>query len=154
MVYEDVHWIDPSTREQLDMLVDRVRNLPILLVITFRPEFDPPWTGQSHVIFMALNRLGRSEGAALVERIAGNEALPPEIVREIVERTDGVPLFVEEVTKAILEGGNGGLASHSLRGAVSAGDAPSLAHGATRPARARDARNGASGGGHWARVCL
>ena len=103
LVYEDVHWIDPSSRELLDMTVDRVARLPVLLLITFRPEFVPPWTGQAHLTTLTLNRLGRREGAMLVERLAGNRALPDEITAEIVERTDGVPLFVEELTKAVLE---------------------------------------------------
>jgi class 3 adenylate cyclase/predicted ATPase len=103
VVYEDVHWIDPSSRELLDMTVDRVARLPVLLLITFRPEFVPPWTGQAYLTTLTLNRLGRREGAVLVERLAGNHALPDEIAAEIVERTDGVPLFVEELTKAVLE---------------------------------------------------
>ena len=105
MVYEDVHWIDPSSRELLDMAVERVARLPVLLVISFRPEFQPPWTGQAHVTMLGLSRLGRREGAALVGSVAGNKPLPDEIMQEIVERTDGVPLFVEELTKAVLEAG-------------------------------------------------
>jgi predicted ATPase/class 3 adenylate cyclase len=105
MVYEDVHWVDPSSRELLDMAVERVARMAVLLFITFRPEFAPPWTGQSHVTTITLARLGRREGTALVERVAGNNALPTEIASEIVERTDGVPLFVEELTKAVLEVG-------------------------------------------------
>jgi predicted ATPase len=105
MVYEDVHWIDPSSRELLDRAVGRVPGVPVLLVITFRPEFQSDWTAQPHVTSMALNRLGRSEGIKLVGSIAGN-ALPDEVVADIVERTDGVPLFVEEVTKAVVEAGS------------------------------------------------
>ena len=103
MVFEDAHWIDPTSRELLDLTVDRVRRLPVLLVITFRPEFQPPWGGRSHVTSLALNRLGERDGEALVQKLAGNAALTAEIVAEIVERTDGVPLFVEELTKAVLE---------------------------------------------------
>jgi class 3 adenylate cyclase/predicted ATPase len=103
MVFEDAHWIDPTSRELLDLTVDRLRQLPALLVVTFRPEFQPPWGGQAHVAVMALNRLDGREGAALVQNLAGNAGLAPEIVAEIVERTDGVPLFVEELTKAVLE---------------------------------------------------
>ena len=103
MVFEDAHWIDPTSRELLDLTTDRVRRLPVLLVITFRPEFQPPWGGRSHVTSLALNRLGEREGEALVHKLAGNAALTAEIVAEIVERTDGVPLFVEELTKAVLE---------------------------------------------------
>src|SRR5271166_770174 len=103
MVFEDAHWIDPTTRELLDLTVDRVRHLPVLLVITFRPEFQPPWGGRAQVASVALNRLGERDGEALVQTLAGNTALAPEIVTEIVARTDGVPLFVEELTKAVLE---------------------------------------------------
>jgi class 3 adenylate cyclase/tetratricopeptide (TPR) repeat protein len=103
MVLEDAHWIDPTSRELLDFTVDRVRHLPVLLAITFRPEFQPPWSGRAHVTSLALNRLGERDGEALVQTLAGNAALTPEIVAEIVERTDGVPLFVEELTKAVLE---------------------------------------------------
>jgi class 3 adenylate cyclase/predicted ATPase len=103
MVFEDAHWIDPTSRELLDLTVDRVRHLPVLLAITFRLEFQPAWGGRSHVTSFALNRLGERDGEALVQTLAGNAALTAEIVAEIVERTDGVPLFVEELTKAVLE---------------------------------------------------
>jgi AAA ATPase domain/Adenylate and Guanylate cyclase catalytic domain len=103
MVFEDAHWIDPTSRELLDLTVDRVRRLPVLLAVTFRPEFQPPWGGRSHVTSLALNRLGERDGETLVQKLAGNTALTAGIVAEIVERTDGVPLFVEELTKAVLE---------------------------------------------------
>ncbi len=103
MVFEDAHWIDPTSREFLDLTVDRVRRLPVLLTITFRPEFQPPWGGRSHVTSLALNRLDERDGEALVQTLAGNAALTADIIAEIVERTDGVPLFVEELTKAVLE---------------------------------------------------
>src|SRR5215469_1278786 len=106
MIFEDLHWIDPTSREVLDLTVETITGLPVLLVATYRPEFQPPWVGQSQVTVIALNRLGRNEGATLVHRLAGNlGALPPDIVDEIVERTDGVPLFVEELTKAVVEAG-------------------------------------------------
>jgi predicted ATPase len=104
MIFEDVHWIDPTSHELLDLIIERVRRLPGLLLVTFRPEFPPPWTGQPHVTTVTLNRLDRGDGATLVKQIAGSKsALPGDIVDEIVERTDGVPLFVEELTKAVLE---------------------------------------------------
>ena len=106
MIFEDLHWIDPTSREFLDLVLTRIDRLPVLLVATFRPEFQPPWTGQPHVTVMSLNRLGRGDGAAMVERLAGNAALLlPDVIAEIVERTDGVPLFLEEMTKAVLEAG-------------------------------------------------
>jgi class 3 adenylate cyclase/predicted ATPase len=106
MIFEDLHWIDPTSREVLDLTVEKITDLPVLLVATYRPEFQPPWVGGSQVTVIALNRLGRNEGATLVHRLAGNlGALPPDVVDEIVERTDGVPLFVEELTKAVVEAG-------------------------------------------------
>jgi class 3 adenylate cyclase/tetratricopeptide (TPR) repeat protein len=104
MVFEDLHWIDPTSRELLDLTLARIERLPVLLIATFRPEFNPPWIGQPNVTMMTLPRLGRREGAALVRQLAGNAAaLPTDLLDEIIERTDGVPLFLEEVTKAILE---------------------------------------------------
>ena len=106
MIFEDLHWVDPTSRELLDLVLARTDRLRVLLVATFRPEFQLPWTGQPHVTVMSLNRLGRGDGAAMVERLAGNAALLPlDVIAEIVERTDGVPLFVEEMTKAVLEAG-------------------------------------------------
>ena len=106
MIFEDLHWIDPTSREFLDLVLARIDRLPVLLAATFRPEFQPPWVGQAHATVIALNRLGRGDGAVMVERLAGNAALlPPDVIAEIVERTDGVPLFVEEMTKAVLEAG-------------------------------------------------
>jgi class 3 adenylate cyclase/predicted ATPase len=104
-VFEDAHWIDPTSRELLDLTVERVRSLPRLLIVTFRPEFQPPWTGQPQVTMLTLNRLDRHDRTALVAQLAGGKALPDEVVDQIAERTDGVPLFVEELTKSILESG-------------------------------------------------
>src|SRR5262249_50843779 len=103
MIFEDAHWIDPSSRELLDTTIERIAHLPVLLVITFRPEFHPPWTGQAHVTTLNLSRLGRREGATLAGSVARNNVLPVEIIEEIIERTDGIPLFVEELTKAVVE---------------------------------------------------
>jgi class 3 adenylate cyclase len=108
MMFEDAHWIDPTSRELLDLTVDCTRRLPILLVITFRPEFQHGRAGQPHLTMVALNRLGERDVAALVDGLAGNAPLGSDIVEEIVERTDGVPLFIEELTKAVLESGEHG----------------------------------------------
>jgi predicted ATPase/class 3 adenylate cyclase len=105
MIYEDAHWIDPSTRELLDITIERLARLPVLLVITFRPEFQQLWTGRAHVTTLSLGRLGRRESAGLTERVAGIRVLPDEIMAEIVERSDGIPLFVEELTKAVVDDG-------------------------------------------------
>ena len=116
MVFEDLHWLDPTSRELLDRIIERIDHLPVLLIATFRPDFQPPWTGLPHVTTLTLNRLGRRDGAALIGRIAGDGALPADLVAEVVERTDGVPLFLEEVTKAVLEtaGGLGGAAARGI----------------------------------------
>jgi class 3 adenylate cyclase/predicted ATPase len=105
MVFEDTHWIDPTSRELLDLTVEHVRSLPVLLIVTFRPEFQPPWTGQPQVTMLALNRLDRHDRTALIEQLAGGKVLPDDVIAQIVERTDGVPLFVEELTKSVLESG-------------------------------------------------
>ena len=86
--------------------VDQIKTLPVLLIVTFRPEFNAPWAGRSHVTSLALNRLGEREAVAIITRIVGNKDLPPDVTAEIVERTDGIPLFVEEMTKAVLEAGS------------------------------------------------
>jgi class 3 adenylate cyclase/predicted ATPase len=105
MIFEDAHWIDPTSRELLDLIVEHVRNLPVLLIVTFRSEFQPPWVGQPQVAMLALNRLDRRDRTVLVNQIAGGKALPDEVVAQIADRTDGVPLFVEELTKSVLESG-------------------------------------------------
>jgi class 3 adenylate cyclase/predicted ATPase len=105
MVFEDAHWIDPTSRDLIDLTVDRIRRLPVLLLIIFRPEFQPPWTDQPHVMTLALNRLAERDCFALVQQLAGNAGMSSELVAEIVERADGVPLFVEELTKSVVEAG-------------------------------------------------
>ena len=105
IVFEDAHWIDPTSRELLDLAVERVRSLSVLLIVSFRPEFQPPWSGQPQVSMLVLNRLGRHDRIALVAHIAGGKALPDEVVDQIADRTDGVPLFLEELTKSVLESG-------------------------------------------------
>ncbi|MFL5286280.1 MAG: AAA family ATPase [Rhodopila sp.] len=103
MVFEDVQWIDPTSRELLDLAVDRVRHLSVLLAITFRPEFRSPWGGRPQVMNFVLRRLGERDGETLVLKLAEGASLDADVVAEIVERTDGVPLFVEELTKAVME---------------------------------------------------
>jgi class 3 adenylate cyclase/predicted ATPase len=104
MLFEDAHWADATSLEVLDLTVERVRALPVLVLITFRPEYEAPWTGLSHVTSIALDRLAPAEIETLAEHVAGRP-LPPEVTAQIVAKTDGVPLFVEELTKAVLEGG-------------------------------------------------
>ena len=110
MIFEDVHWIDPTSLEALNRTVDRIKSLPALLLITFRPEFNAPWMGQSRTTSLTLNRLGEGEAAAIIARLAGNKELPADVMAEIVDRTDGIPLFVEEMTKAVLEAESKGAA--------------------------------------------
>jgi class 3 adenylate cyclase/tetratricopeptide (TPR) repeat protein len=103
MLFEDVHWIDPTSLEALSRTVDRLKTLPVMLLVTHRPEFEPPWMGRPYVTSLNLNRLGEREIAALIDRVSGNNALPESVRHDIIERTDGIPLFVEEMTKAVLE---------------------------------------------------
>ena len=105
MVWEDVHWSDPTTRESLDLLIDRVPTLRVLVILTFRPEFTPPWIGRPHVTMLTLNRLPRRQGAEMIAYVTGGKALPKEIAEQIIDRTDGVPLFIEELTKTVVESG-------------------------------------------------
>jgi class 3 adenylate cyclase len=105
IVWEDVHWSDPTSRELLDLTVDRLPSLPALLIVTFRPEFRPPWAGRSHVTLLSLNRLRPQQRAEMITHVTGGTALPKEIVDQIVDRTDGIPLFIEELTKAVVESG-------------------------------------------------
>ena len=114
MIFEDVHWLDPTSLEVLGRTVDRLKTLRVLLIITYRPEFEPPWFGRPYVTTLNLNRLGEREIAAMIDRVTGNKALPRNIRQDIIERTDGIPLFVEEMTKAVLEAEDVGAAESAL----------------------------------------
>ena len=105
MIFEDVHWSDPTTRELLDLLIDRATSMRLLALITYRPEFSAPWVGRPHVSLVTLKRLPARQLAELVSRITRGKTLPRDITNQIVERTDGVPLFVEELTKSVIESG-------------------------------------------------
>ena len=104
-VMEDLHWMDPSTLEFLTLLVDQGPTARILALFTCRPDFHPPWTGRSHLTQVTLNRLPRRQAAELTGRVAHGKALPPDVIEQVVAKTDGVPLFVEELTKMVLESG-------------------------------------------------
>ena len=123
MIVEDAHWVDPTSLEVIGRTVDRIKTLPALLIVTFRPEFNAPWAGRSHVTSLALNRLGERETAAVIAHLVGNKELPADVMTEIVKRTDGIPLFVEEMTKAVLEAESEGQA----RQTVAALPSPALA---------------------------
>ena len=114
MVFEDVHWADPSSLDVLDRVIASIRENRVLVLITFRPEFKPPWTGQPHVIALPLHRLDATEGAALIERLVGSIDFPLSATMEIVDRADGVPLFIEELTRAVLESRHGTLGDEAL----------------------------------------
>jgi predicted ATPase len=105
ILFEDAQWGDPTSLELLDLIIDRVSALRVLLIVTFRPEFNSPWTGRPHVSLLALNRLLPRQRAEMIAGVTGGKALPEEIAAQIVDRTDGVPLFVEELTKAVVESG-------------------------------------------------
>jgi predicted ATPase len=104
-VMEDLHWIDPTTLEFLSLLVDQGPTSHILALWTFRPDFSPPWTGRSHVTQVMLPRLPRRQAVEMTSQVAHRKALPPEVIEQVVAKTDGVPLFVEELTKMVLESG-------------------------------------------------
>jgi predicted ATPase/class 3 adenylate cyclase len=105
MILEDAHWIDPTSAEFFSLTIERVSSLPVLVVITARPQFAPPWPGHAYISTLTLNRLGRHEGEALASSVAKGKALPPEVLNQIIAHTDGVPLFIEELTKTVLESG-------------------------------------------------
>src|SRR5215468_3408695 len=105
---EDAQWADPTSLEAIGRLADQIAALRVLLVVTFRPEFDPPWIGQPHVTALTINRLGRREVGVMIDQVADDKPLPTSIREDIIERTDGIPLFVEEMTKAVLEAGSAG----------------------------------------------
>src|SRR5262249_33546667 len=104
-VMEDLHWVDPTTLEFLTLLVDQGPTARILALWTFRPDFSPPWTGRSHLTQVTLPRLPRQQVTEMADRVAHGKALPAEVVEQVVAKTDSVPLFVEELTKMVLESG-------------------------------------------------
>jgi predicted ATPase len=123
MIFEDAHWADPTSLEAFGRAVDRIRTLRVLLLVTFRPEFDPPWVRHSYVTPLIINRLAEHEATAMIDRIVGNRQLSASIRQDIIERTDGIPLFVEEMAKAVLEAGSETAAAR----AVAAVPSPTLA---------------------------
>jgi class 3 adenylate cyclase/predicted ATPase len=106
IIFEDAHWADPTSLELLGRIMDRIPTLRVLLVVTFRPEFAPPWVGRPYVTALTINRLAERQINAMIDRVVGNKAISASTRREILERTDGIPLFIEETTKAVLEAGS------------------------------------------------
>jgi class 3 adenylate cyclase/predicted ATPase len=105
MLFEDVHWIDPTSLELLDLVINRLPTLAVLLIITFRPEFTPPWVGRPQVTVLSLSRLPPRQRGKMIMGVTGGKQLPEEIAEQIIDRTDGVPLFIEELTKSVIESG-------------------------------------------------
>jgi predicted ATPase len=123
MIFEDAQWADPTSLEAFGRVVDRIRTLKVLLLVTFRPEFDAPWVGRPYVTTLTINRMAEHEASAMIDRVVGNRQLSASIRQDIIERTDGIPLFVEEMTKAVLEAGSETAAAR----AVAAVPSPTLA---------------------------
>jgi len=113
MIFEDAHWTDPTTLEAFDRVVGRIAGLRALLIVTFRPDFEPPWIGRPYVTALTINRLAQRDIDAMIDRVVGNKLIPANIRKDIIERTDGIPLFVEEMTKAVLEAGSETAAAHT-----------------------------------------
>jgi class 3 adenylate cyclase/tetratricopeptide (TPR) repeat protein len=103
LIVEDLHWADPSTLELIDFLFGQVPAAPILVLMTSRPEFRPPWTARSHFTYLTVNRVTRKQTELMVERMTGGKSLPADVLQQIVVKTDGVPLFVEELTRMVIE---------------------------------------------------
>jgi class 3 adenylate cyclase len=114
IIFEDAHWTDPTSLEAFGRIVERVRSVPVLLIVTFRPEFEPPWIGRPYVTALTINRLAQRDTETMIDRVVGNKLLPASLRQDIIERTDGIPLFVEEMTKAVLEGGSEGVAERTV----------------------------------------
>ena len=130
-LFEDIHWADPTSLEAMDLLVDRVRTIPLLIVLTHRPEFHRKWESHSHVTALNLSKITRTQSGAIVSKLAGGKPLPDDLLKKILAKTDGVPLYVEELTKAILESGE-------LKDAGDHYDYAGAARSITIPATLRD----------------
>ena len=152
MIFEDAHWTDPTSLETFGRVVDRVRSLPVLLIVAFRPEFEPPWIGRPYVTALTINRLAQRDIEAVIDGVVGNKFIPASVRQDIIERADGIPLFVEEMTKAVLEAESEGATERAI-GVV---PSPALAvpaslhapaNGAARPARV--SQGGGAGRGSY-----
>ena len=112
--------MDRPHLETFGRVVDRIRSLPVLLIVTFRPEFNSPWLGRPYVTALTIDRLAERDISAMIDRVVGNNLLPANIRQDIIERTDGIPLFVEEMTKVVLEAGSDDAALLTAAGIPSA----------------------------------
>jgi tetratricopeptide (TPR) repeat protein len=123
MIFEDAHWADPTSLEVFSRFADQIAGLRVLLIVTFRPDFEPPWIGRPHVTALTINRLAQREVGAIIDRVTGNKLLPADIRQDIIERSDGIPLFIEEMTKAVLEAGSQSAAEQTVAAIPSSGRA-------------------------------
>ena len=158
-VWEDLHWADPSTLEWLGLVLDQTPTAPLCTLLTYRPEFPPPWAPRSYLTQLTLSRLTRPQVEEMIQRITGGKRLPAEVVRQMVAKTDGVPLFVEELTKTVLESGwlQEQEDHYELTGPSPALAIPATLQDALRARLDRLSRgqsSGATGGGTGADVCL
>ena len=129
MIFEDAHWADPTSLEAFGQVIDLITRNRALLIVTLWPEFIPPWTGQAKVTSLTLNRLSKRDVGAIIEGMVGNRALPEDTRQDIIERTDGIPLFVEEMTKAVLETGSEAAAAQAIaRAPAAASTVPASLH--------------------------
>jgi predicted ATPase len=156
MIVEDVHWSDPTSLEAFGRAVYRIASHRVLLIVTFRPEFASPWIGRPHVTFLSINRLAQRDVDVMIDRVIGNKSLPASIRKDIIERTDGIPLFVEEMTKAVLEAGSEGPAANMAAAVPSPALAvPASLHASLMTRLDRlgpDKGGGADRGGNWTGV--
>ena len=156
IIVEDAHWADPTSLEAFGQAVDHIASLSALLIVTFRSEFEPPWIGRSHVTSIAANRLAERDVRDMINHVVGDKLIPPEVRQDIIERTDGIPLFVEEMTKAVLEAENEGTAQRTVVAVpsprFSSPRKPArIAVGEAGPGRPSQ-RGGADRGGAWAEI--
>jgi class 3 adenylate cyclase/predicted ATPase len=128
IIFEDAHWADPTSLEVFSRFVQRIAMLRVLLLVTFRPDFEPPWIGRPHVTALTLNRLAQREVGAIIDRVVGGEALPTDIRQDIIERSDGIPLFIEEMTKAVMEAESQGAAEQTIAAIPSTRSVPASLH--------------------------
>ena len=153
MVFEDAHWADPTSLELFSRAVSEIASRRVLLIVTFRPEFEPPWIGRAHVTALTIGRLTQFEVDAIIDQVIGSNPLPASIRQDIIERSDGIPLFVEEMTKAVLEADGQGAAEHAVAAVPSrAAAVPATLHASlmARLDRTRPRQGvGADRGGDW-----
>ena len=155
MIFEDAHWTDPTGLELFNRIVDKVPTLRVLLIVTFRPEFDAPWIGRSYVTALTINRLAEREVGALIDRVVGNKLLAPSVRQNIMAHTDGIPLFVEEMKGGVGIGKRKRIGAHCSSASIPGSNSPAkltcFPNGASRPPRLGK-RSDAGQRSYWTRV--